>query len=944
MKIVFPIFINIIFVVLFYLFERIEKFKYLNKYIKQLIIGVTFGIISIIGSELGMEISGATMNVRDSAPLSAGLIFGWEAGLIAGIIGGGYRALSVLWGGGTYTALACSISTILAGVVAAILRKFMFDDKKPSWPFAMGITVVMEVFHMLMIFLTNLSDANTAFTFVKMCTIPMVILNSLTVGVSVLLVTILSKERILRSKSQEQIAQTFQRWLILSVLIAFISMSIFTYNLQTSMRQHQIEDTFRMSINDVIKDITEQSDSTLLSITDKIRKEYIDNQDIDLKQLAEKHDVAEINIVSSNGMIVKSNIDDYINNFNMNSTEQSAEFMILTNSTKIENLVQKFGPIGNDNRILRKYAGISLSNGGFIQVGYDDVHFYNHLDKFVIDFTKNRHVGANGFIAVCDEKFNLVTDTDKNNKPINIIGIEPNDEMLNKNSASNIYTTTIINSETNYQEKYLYVFTFAEGYCIIAAMPDDEAMLIRDASAYLSIFMLIMTFATLFVILYFLIKKIVINNINKINSTLSKITSGDLNQKVNVRGNIEFAILSDDINATVETLKKYIKEAAARIDQELEYAKQIQLSALPNQLPSRDEFEIYADMIAAKEIGGDFYDFYLLDDNHLAFLVADVSGKGIPAAMFMMSAKTIIKDLAERGILLNEIFTLANEKLCENNESGMFVTAWMGILDITTGKLLYVNAGHNPPVIFKDGKYEYLKSRSGFVLAGMEGYKYKLNELQLNEGDKIFLYTDGVTEANNSNNELYGEERLNRFLNENYNLTLSELLPSVKRSIDEFVGDAPQFDDITMLIFEFKNGNKLYDEKTFSANIDQISDVMEFIENKLDEYDCSVKVKMSLTLVVEEIFVNICNYAYQDKHGYVKFIVEFTPSNRNFVLKLEDSGIPFNPLLKQDPDVSLSADERDIGGLGIFITKKIMDDINYCHNDGKNILTITKKI
>jgi sigma-B regulation protein RsbU (phosphoserine phosphatase) len=268
----------------------------------------------------------------------------------------------------------------------------------------------------------------------------------------------------------------------------------------------------------------------------------------------------------------------------------------------------------------------------------------------------------------------------------------------------------------------------------------------------------------------------------------------------------------------------------------------------------------------------------------------------------------------------------------------------MGILDITTGKLLYVNAGHNPPVIFKDGKYEYLKSRSGFVLAGMEGYKYKLNELQLNEGDKIFLYTDGVTEANNSNNELYGEERLNRFLNENYNLALSELLPSVKRSIDEFVGDAPQFDDITMLIFEFKNGNKLYDEKTFSANIDQISDVMEFIENKLDEYDCSVKVKMSLTLVVEEIFVNICNYAYQDKHGYVKFIVEFTPSNRNFVLKLEDSGIPFNPLLKQDPDVSLSADERDIGGLGIFITKKIMDDINYCHNDGKNILTMTKKI
>ena len=519
MNIIFPIIINIALVVFFYIFEKIEKFKKVNKNLVQLIIGISFGIVSIIGSELGWEISGATMNVRDSAPLSAGLIFGWKAGLIAGIMGGVYRALSVFWGGGTYTALACSISTILAGIVAAILRKFMFDDKKPSWPFAFGITVVVEIFHMLMIFITNVSDANTAFTFVKMCTIPMSLLNALTVGISVLLVTILSKEKVLRNKSQEQIAQTFQRWLIISVLIAFVTMSIFTYNLQTSMRQHQIQDTFKATINDVIKDITDKSDLTLLSTTEKIRNEYLDNQNIDLKELAKKYDVTEINVVNKEGVIFKSNIDDYIDKFNMNSTEQSSEFMILTNATELKKLVQEFGPIGNDETILRKYAGISLEDGGFIQVGYDDIHFHDNLDGFVVDFTKNRHVGANGFVAVCDENLNLVTETDRDNKYISVIGIEPNNEMLNKNSSSKIYTTTIVNDETNYQENYLYVFTFVEGYCVIAAIPVDEAMLIRDASAYLSIFMLVITFATLFVILYFLIKKIVINNIDKINSS-----------------------------------------------------------------------------------------------------------------------------------------------------------------------------------------------------------------------------------------------------------------------------------------------------------------------------------------------------------------------------------------------------------------------------------------
>ena len=260
------------------------------------------------------------------------------------------------------------------------------------------------------------------------------------------------------------------------------------------------------------------------------------------------------------------------------------------------------------------------------------------------------------------------------------------------------------------------------------------------------------------------------------------------------------------------TLKRYIAEAAARIDRELEFARSIQHSAIPTVFPpypGHGEFDIFATMDTAKEVGGDFYDFYFVGENKLGFLIADVSGKGIPAAMFMMTAKTIIKGYAESGIPVDEVFTIANAKLCESNEAGMFVTAWMGVLDITTGKVEFANAGHNPPLVrHGDGTFEYLRVRPGFVIAGMEGVKYRKNELYLAPGDEIYLYTDGVTEATDTNNGLYGEERLNALLDSLHVLSGEEVCRAVKGDIDAFVGDAPQFDDITMLYLKYNGGNE----------------------------------------------------------------------------------------------------------------------------------------
>lgn len=943
MKLLVPILLNCIFVTIFYLLDKKTGFKKLNLTSKQILIGVVFGCLSAFASTYGVGILGTVANVRDAAPLCAGLIFGAPAGIISGVLGGLYRFFSVFWGAGEYTRIACTLSTMLAGVIAAVLRKYMFDNKKPTWSYGVFITVVCEVIHMMMIFFTNMDDSSYAFEFVKGATVPMIIGNSAAVGISLLFVSLLNHEERKAEKKNERISQTFQRKLLVLIIIACVVTSTFTYVLQNGMAEIETREVFTSAMTDVITDVRGKSNENLLGITKNIRTEYEKDEYISLDSLAEKYNVIEINIVASDGTIIDSTEESNVGAFNMNSSEQSKQFMVLTGEEN--EYVQVYSPRGADG-IMRKYAGVCLKDGGFVQVGYDADQFHDILDDFVIDVTKNRHVGSTGFVAVCDENLNLVTHTSRSGKHISTIGITPDEVMLQGKTASKLYKTNVINDETDFREEYIYVFSFVEGYCIIAAMPLAEAMLLRDASLYTSIFTLILIFAALFIFIYFLIKKVIINNLQKINGTLSEITGGNLNVKVDVRSNAEFSSLSDDINSTVATLKRYIGEAAARIDKELEYAKQIQLSALPSNFPDTEDYGIYAQMIAAKEVGGDFYDFYTLDDNTVLFLAADVSGKGIPAAMFMMTAKTIIRDLAERGLSVDEIFTLANDKLCESNESGMFVTAWMGKIDLSTGVLSFANAGHNPPVIVHaDGKCEYLKSRTGFVLAGMEGMKYRANEMTLNNGDRIFLYTDGVTEATDKNEALYGEDRLIAYVDKNKDLGAEALLSGLKEDIDLFVGDAPQFDDITMLVFDYKKKEgAAMKEKVFPATKDALSDVMSFTEKCLQSFDCPMKSFMAICVAVEEIFVNIASYAYGESSGEACLSFGFDEAQRLMTLTVTDEGIPFNPLQKAEPDITLSAAEREIGGLGIFITKKTMDTVAYRYENGKNILTMTKKL
>lgn len=316
---------------------------------------------------------------------------------------------------------------------------------------------------------------------------------------------------------------------------------------------------------------------------------------------------------------------------------------------------------------------------------------------------------------------------------------------------------------------------------------------------------------------YSFIKKNIIAPVRQLNEAAKTMVS-NLEQEIlfcaDIRTGDEIEELAGAFGQMNVELRNYIEKLSKvtaekeRIGAELDVATHIQSSMLPcifPAFPGREELDIYAAMDPAKEVGGDFYDFFMVDEEHLAVVVADVSGKGVPAALFMVIGKTLIKDHTRPGADLGDVFEKVNELLCESNSEGLFITAFEGVLDLVTGEFRFVNAGHETPFICKrGGTYMPFPIRAGFVLAGMEGIRYQADRIWLEPGDKLFQYTDGVTEAANEENELYGMERLTKTLQKNAGKTPMELLPAVRRDIEDFVGDAPQFDDITMLCVEYK--------------------------------------------------------------------------------------------------------------------------------------------
>jgi serine phosphatase RsbU (regulator of sigma subunit)/anti-sigma regulatory factor (Ser/Thr protein kinase) len=553
------------------------------------------------------------------------------------------------------------------------------------------------------------------------------------------------------------------------------------------------------------------------------------------------------------------------------------------------------------------------------------------------EIAANRRVGIYGYLAVMkDGETVSVTEGMK--------GFTFNQEELREASSSGTYFRFDIFQEGNGSETCYCSSEESDGCLMVAFLPTAEVYKNLILSTFENLFCEMLLFGILFVAIYMLMQKQVVKSLNGVNCSLSKITAGDLNETVDVRTSSEFTSLSSDINATVGTLKKLISEAENRNNAELAMAREIQRSALPSGVPIRKEFDLHATMNPAKEVGGDFYDYFFRDETHQVLVIADVSGKGIPASLFMMKGKTLIRNYAMAGNSPSKILQMANEELCDGNDAEMFITVWVGILDLETGIMTCGNAGHEyPAVMRKGGKFELVMDRHDFVLGGMPGIPYRESRISLQPGDSIFVYTDGVTEATDSEKQLYGTERMLDALNRTTEMTPKERIACVRKDIDAFVGEAPQFDDITMLSFSMKEpGTVFKDELTVNAEIESLPEVEDFIQKRLEGAGCAREIIDQVLIAAEEIYVNIAHYAYKPLTGCAAVRCTTEEETGKMILRFRDSGMQFNPLMKKDADTTLSADERPIGGLGILMVKKSMDEVSYVYEDGQNIFTMVK--
>ena len=646
---------------------------------RKILVGIIYGSCSVASTHFAIDYGNMLLNLRDLGPLAAGLFFDPVSGVIAGLIGGIERYIAgTYWGIGSFTRIACSISTCLAGFVSVFMSVCIFKRKKPSPVYAFFMGAVMEVFHMYVVLITHRDNMKMAYEVVRVCSYPMIIFTGLGLALCSVMLQVLAGEWRnpfrKRRDEDEQISERFQRWLFWGMLLVFAFNYVFTLRIQMQTERQKTEDILTKASHD----------------------------------------------------------------------------------------------------ITRAYEKIQKSHGDT-----EPIYYFTSGQNYTFDILK-----PNGAILEGNHKnFSL-----------------PNDQIqrLKDLKDDSYFTDTFFT-----QESFGRLDILDNGNMLIILMPNTD--IYGDVELHLieATYSDVLLISVVYVMISFLIEQLVVNNLDLVNASLAKITDGDLNEVVSVRSTSEFASLSDDINLTVDVLKGYIAAAEKRIEEELEFAYTIQDSSLPKNFTfPRSDLEIYALMDPAREIGGDFYDFFFIGADKLVLVIADVSGKGIPAALFMMRSKTAIRGQAEEGKSPFEIIIRTNDILCEGNDAEMFVTVWVGIMDMKTGRMVCANAGHEYPTIKPAaGEFELLKDKHCLPLAAMPVIRPKEYEIQMHPGDRLFVYTDDVPEAINEKNEQYGTDRMLEVLNHKKDRPMAEILPALRQDITDFVGSEDQFDDITMLGF-----------------------------------------------------------------------------------------------------------------------------------------------
>ena len=604
------------------------------------------------------------------------------------------------------------------------------------------------------------------------------------------------------------------------------------------------------------------------------------------RELVKRHGMDYFCLVDAKGLVVAASEPQAVG-YDMNSDPITKEFMVCTNVTT-PYVSQDFRNTFFDRSLRRRYLGIPLPSGeGFIQVGYDEKRLAGHFAKRYNELMKTWQFGEAGCFVCADMKTGeLLFDVyDGNDGAREVRGKHLQDYGLDPQGLPDDKTVTF-RATLFGVPCFCRNFTYL-GYRILPTVPESEFYSMGLKITLSAAAMLLIVFG---IFCYTI-------------------------------GKIEVA------NKAIAQMRRTEDE---RRKKDMDMAKSIQSNVLPSLFPPypdmADRIDIFAGMRTAKEVGGDFYDFYFAGRGKLAIVIADVSGKGVPAAMFMMRAKTTLQSLLKGGGDIAAIVAETNNRLCQGNEANLFVTAWVGVVDLANGKVEYVNAGHNPPIVRRaDGSYTYLRDKHGPPLAAMDGIPYKKGFVDLALGEGIFLYTDGVTESTNPALELYGEDRLvSAFQSATEERNARQLCDDLLADVDRFASGAEQADDITMLAFKL-NGI----QRTFDASQQGILEA----QSLLEEFGNNPKA----AVIQDEIVSNIVRCS-----GTHTFTVKLIRDGNDLTMVFIDGGKAFDPLTEApEPDVKASADERGIGGLGIYMVKKMAKSASYARIKEQNVLTIT---
>jgi sigma-B regulation protein RsbU (phosphoserine phosphatase) len=448
----------------------------------------------------------------------------------------------------------------------------------------------------------------------------------------------------------------------------------------------------------------------------------------------------------------------------------------------------------------------------------------------------------------------------------------------------------------------------------------------------------------------------VLQRISAVAGAADQVAAGNLEVRSNVQGHDELGTLGVTFDHMISRLTEslsLVEAAKARLEEELTVGRRIQFSLLPHKFPAfpgRNEFDLFAVLDPAKETAGDLYDFFMVDEHRLCFAIGDVSGKGVPAALFMAMAKTMLKSRAASDPSPASIVTHVNDVLSADNDNCMFVTLYLGILNLRDGTLFTTNAGHNPPLLKREGgQFEWVKGQDGPIAGPIPGITFKERKTQLAPGDELFFYTDGVTEADNGRLELFGNDQLKTVLDDSPGTSVVDRIRDVMQAVRIFVGDAPQADDITMLALRY-HGPTPCDtaapefRQTLPNQLMAIPTLQTAFERYVKQWERAMPLIPTLNMALDELLSNVIQYAFPNDPAEHHIEVEGDVRDGWVVLTIKDDGIPFNPLTVEPPDLSQPLHEREIGGLGIHLVKSMFDEMCYHRTVSHNVLTIKKKL